>query len=373
MEEERICTRCIMSWPDDPDITFDDNGVCNHCHGYEMRASAELFYDDLGQLRLEGIIEQMRLNGEGKAHDCVIGLSGGLDSSFVAYSVVKLGLRPLGVSLDNGWDTPVAGENVRNLVRKLNIDWEHHSLDPKQYRDLQQSFLCAGVINVEAPTDHAIGSFLYHRAAQEGLRYIVHGGNIVTEAIMPKAWGYDAKDWRHIKAIHKKFGKESLRGYPHMTLWHWAYYTFLKGIKWFPILNYVEYVPDKAKQVLAEAVGWKDYGGKHLESEWTAFFQQYILPRKFGIDKRKAHLSTLINSGFMTREEALNELEQDPNIFSPIDVHRILRKFGMSLFEFQLYMAATPSHHSEYVSNEKWFKRLGWAVKYAKKRATQGA
>jgi len=357
----------------DPDIVFDEAGVCNHCHEYKARAGAELYYDDIGQLRLEAIIEQMRLDGKGKAHDCVIGLSGGLDSSFVAYNIVRLGLRPLAVSLDNEWDMPVAKENVKNIVRKLNIDWEHHSVDKKQYQDLQMSFLKAGVINVEAPTDHAISSFLCQKAVKEGLRYIVHGGNIVTEAIMPKAWGYDAKDWKHIKAIHKKFGKESLKGFSHMTLGHWVYYTFFKGIKWFPILNYVEYVPDRAKQVLAEAVGWKDYGGKHLESEWTAFFQRYILPRKFGIDKRKAHLSTLINSGFMTREEALKELEQDSNIFSPIDVQRILRKFGMSLFEFQLYMAATPVHHSEYVSNERWFQRFGGLVRYAKRTATQTA
>ena len=360
-----------MSWPDDPDITFDENGICNHCHEYEMRASLEVFYCCvLGQLRLEGVIEQMKLDGDGKPYDCVIGLSGGLDSSFAAYHIVKMGLRPLALSLDNGWDTEIAKENISNLVTKLNIDWEHHSLDPKQYKDLQLSFLKSGVINIEAPTDHAITSFLYKRAAQEGLRYIVHGGNIVTEAIMPRAWGYDAKDWRHIKAIHKKFGSASLRGFPHMTLWHWTYYTFCKGIKWFPILNYVEYVPAKAKQILSEAVGWKDYGGKHLESEWTAFFQQYILPMKFGIDKRKAHLSTLINSGFMTREEALSELAKEPDI-SMRQVEAICRKLGISVIEFHVLMNKKPIAHSQYESNERWFKYFGSFVKYAKKVATQ--
>ena len=366
----KVCRRCAMDTTD-PDIVFDGEGICNHCHEYQTRRTFELHYGAMGRLHLEAILDQMRLDGEGKDYDCIIGLSGGLDSSFVAYNLVQFGIKPLAVSLDNDWDMPVAKENVKNLVNKLNLDWEHVSVEPRQYKDLQMSFMKAGVINVEAPTDHAISSFLCQMANREGLRYIVHGGNIVTEAIMPKAWGYDAKDWKHIKAIHKKFGTESLKGFPHMNLFHWAYFTFYKGIKWFPLLNYVEYVPSKAKQVLAEAIGWKDYGGKHLESEWTAFFQRYILPKKFGIDKRKAHLSTLINSGFMIREDALEELKEDPNIFTVTDVERITRKFGMSLFDFQLYMAENPVPHSEYASNEHWFNRLKGFVAFAKRTATQ--
>ena len=189
----KVCRRCAMDTTD-PDIVFDGEGICNHCHEYQTRRTFELHYGAMGRSRLNTILDQMRLDGEGKDYDCIIGLSGGLDSSFVAYNLVQFGIKPLAVSLDNDWDMPVAKENVKNLVNKLNLDWEHVSVEPRQYKDLQMSFMKAGVINVEAPTDHAISSFLCQMANREGLRYIVHGGNIVTEAIMPKAWGYDAKD-----------------------------------------------------------------------------------------------------------------------------------------------------------------------------------
>lgn len=362
-----ICSRCVMNTTD-PEITFDSEGVCNHCHNYMERAKKELHSTPLNH------IDRIKENGRGKRADCVIGLSGGLDSSYVAYILSQYGVRPLAISVDNEWDYPIAVENVKKIVHAFNIDWEHHPVDPAQYRDFQIAFLQSGVINVEAPTDHAIMSILYKRASQEGLKYIVHGGNIVTECIMPKSWGYDAKDWKQIKAIHKRFGNLPSRGFPHMTLLHWAYYTFIEGIRWFPILNYVDYKPERAKIILANCAGWRDYGSKHRESEWTAFFQEYILPRKFGIDKRKAHLSTLINSGFITRDRALEILQDKPGMYDDQDmVNRVCGKLGISVEFFNQIIKSGTVSHRYYPNNERWFERLKGLVQFAKQRATANA
>jgi N-acetyl sugar amidotransferase len=368
----KICAFCVMD-TSDPNISFprDYGNMCNHCWDYKGRSRKELHHDVHA---LVPFLDQMREDGKGKDHDCIIGLSGGLDSSYVAYNLVQYGIRPLALSIDNEWDMPVAKENVKNLVNKLNIDWEHHPVDQDQYRDFQLAFLKSGVINIEAPTDHAIISMLYKRASQEGLRYIVHGGNIVTECIMPKAWGYNAIDWKQIKAIHRRFGNLSSRGFPHMTLFHWAYYTFVQGIKWFPILNYVDYVPEKAKKTLASCAGWQDYGGKHRESEWTTFFQEYILPRKFGIDKRRAHLSTLINSGFMTRDQALDILKENPPMFDDqAMVEKVCDRLGITVGYFNQLIRSEVVSHRAYPNNEKWFERLKGFVEFAKRRATANA
>ncbi len=359
----------------DSNITFQrDYGiVCNHCETYAIRGRKEIHIDAQDRFLLP-FLNQMRLDGQGKDHDCIIGLSGGLDSSFVAYNLVQYGIRPLALSLDNEWDMPVAKENVKKLVNALNIDWEHHPVNQEQYRDFQLAFLKSGVINIEAPTDHAIISTLYKRASQEGLRYIVHGGNIVTECIMPKGWGYNAIDWKQIKGIHRKFGNLSSKGFPHMTLSHWAYYTFVKGIRWFPLLNYIDYVPERAKMTLANSIGWRDYGGKHRESEWTTFFQEYILLHKFGIDKRRAHLSTLINSGFMTRDEALTILEKKPPMYDDqAMVEKVCERLGITVGYFNQLMRSEVVSHRAYPNNEKWFERLKGFVEFSRKRATANA
>lgn len=365
----KICGHCVMD-TSDPEIRFTEN-ICNHCYKYIERMHEET-HENFSALLPH--FEQMKLDGEGKDHDCIIGLSGGLDSSYVAYNLVQYGIRPLALSIDNEWDMPVAKENVKKLVNGLNIDWEHHPVDKEQYRDFQLAFLKSGVINIEAPTDHAIISMLYKRAAQEQLRYIVHGGNIVTECIMPKSWGYNAIDWRQIKAIHRRFGNLSPKGFPHMALSHWFWYTFVCAIRWFPLLNYVDYVPERAKMILSNSIGWRDYGGKHRESEWTTFFQEYILPHKFGIDKRRAHLSTLINSGFMTRDQALDILKDKPPMYDDqAMVEKVCDRLGITVGYFNQLMRSEVVSHRAYPNNETWFVRLKAFVDFSRKKATANA
>jgi len=348
--EYRQCNRCIMD-TSDPEITFDENGYCNHCRGYYIRAKKELHYDNEGYIRLQDIIKN-RVKGRGKKYDCIIGLSGGLDSSFVAYNVVKLGLKPLAISIDNRYDTEIAKNNVEKLVAGLKLDWIKYDVDWNIYREMQLAFLQSGVINIEAPTDHAITTMLYDEAIKQGVKWVITGSNIVTEAIMPKAWGYDARDWKHIKSICKQYGitDKDLNHFPHMNLWDWFYVTFMKEIKFFPILNYIPYNKTDAIKILQNRFDWEDCGPKHFENVFTRLFQGYILPTKFGIDKRKAHLSTLICSGQITREYALEKLDQNYYHYAK-DYFRITDILNISVTQFHGLLNSDKKEYTEYKSN----------------------
>ncbi len=367
----QICTRCIMD-VSDPDITFDENGVCNRCHDYDQRARLELHTDEEGQRRLQALIEKIKSDGKGKEYDCIIGLSGGVDSSTVAHIVVKLGLRPLAVHLDNGWNSELAVSNIERLVKKLNLDLYTLVLDWEMFKDLHLAFLKASVINSEAPTDHAINATLYKLALKRKIRYIISGGNLVTEGILPLSWGYYNMDWKHIKAIHKRFGAQKLKDYPHLTLFQWASYTFVRGVKVVPILNYFEYNKEASKRLLATEYSWRDYGGKHYESVYTRFFQGYILPTKFHIDKRRAHLSSMICSEQINREDALEEMARSP--YQPDmrseDKAFVIKKLGLTDEEFERIIALSPKSFREYPNNYFWIKNLRGIVSLAKRRAS---
>ena len=366
----RVCTHCVMD-TSDPDITFDETGRCSHCAHYERRAQADLFTGEEGRRRLEAVVGAIKRDGRGKTYDCLIGVSGGLDSSYVAYLVKQQGLRPLAVHLDNGWNSELAVNNVSNLLTKLGIDLYTHVMDWEAFRDLQLAFLKAGVANSEAPTDHAIVALLYRLAAREGVRYIISGSNVVGEAILPASWGYDNKDWRQIRAIHRRFGTIPLANYPHLTAWHFAYYTFVRRIRMVRILNYVPYVKKDAMALMARELAWRDYGGKHHESLYTRFFQAYILPRKFGIDKRRAHFSTLICSGQMTRDEALRKLQEPvcPPDQMQSDREFVAKKLDLSLAEFDEILARPNKTYRDYPSNRFIFDKLGVLVRLAKRVA----
>jgi N-acetyl sugar amidotransferase len=365
MTKYQSCTKCIMDTTD-PDISFDEMGVCNHCHQYAIRSKKEI----KGEKYFQKIINEIKDNNS----RCLIGLSGGTDSSMVAYLVKRAGLNPIGVSFDNGWDTETAKKNVQKLVEKLNIPLIEYKVDSEEFKDLQIAFLKASVPNAEIPTDHGIVSLLYRLAAKKKIKYIIHGGNITTEAIMPKSWGHDAKDLKHLKAIHKKFGKTEIKDFPTMGITNWIYYSFIKGIKFIPILNYIDYNKEEAKEILKKEFQWEDYGIKHGESVYTRFFQCYILPKKFGIDKRKAHFSTLINSGQMTRKEALEEMEKDPypeiNLMND-DKNHFLKKLNLTEREFEEIMNLPPKKHEDYPNNSFFFSRNNFLVKVAKKIITR--
>lgn len=367
-----ICARCIMD-TSDPYIQFDENGHCNHCRTYDVRFATEVFPGEEGRRRLKAIVAKIKADGRGREYDCLIGVSGGVDSTTVAYWVRKLGLRPLAVHLDNGWNSELATRNMKRMAEALELDMMTHVVDWPSFRDLQLSFLKASVPNCEIPTDHAINALMLETAARYGIKYIIGGGNVATEGILPAAWGYYNQDLRHIKAIHRRFGTVPLTNYPQLPLRRFVSLVLLSGIRIIPILNYVDYRRSQAVELIQRELGWEPYGGKHYESVYTRFFQGYILPRKFGYDKRRAHLSTLICAGDMSREEALAEMEQDPYSGNDLqaDMEEVLEKLGLSPSDFRRVMETPPRRHQDYPSNRFFFDGLAGLRKQFKKIATR--
>lgn len=353
-----ICTRCIMDTTD-PDIRFDENGVCNHCKRYDAVSATRLVAVEERDRKLNAIVEEIKTAGKGKPYDCVIGVSGGVDSTYVAWLVKSLGLRPLAVHLDNGWNSELAVANIEKTLKTLGIDLYTHVLNWDEFRNLQVSFLKASTPDGEVPTDHAIFALLYELAAKHGLKHVITGTNVVSEAILPEKWGYGYFDWRYIKDVHRRFGSVKLTNYPHFSLAKLGYYVFVKKIRMISILNYVEYEKDRAMDVLQNDLGWIYYGGKHYESIYTRFYQAYILPRKFNIDKRKAHYSNLVLSRQMTRGEALEKLKEPvyPEHLLQEDREYTIKKLGFSEQDFENIMRAPAKTFEDYKTSHKIFER----------------
>jgi N-acetyl sugar amidotransferase len=357
----------------DPDIQFDEQGICNHCHRWYVRSRNEVFQGEDARIRLEKSVETIKAQGKGKEFDCVIGVSGGVDSTTVAYHVKRLGLRPLAVHLDNGWNSELSVQNIHHTLNKLGIELCTHVMDWSEFRDLQLSFLKASVINAEIPTDHAIVALLYHTAARLGVRYVISGGNINTEGIMPESWCYNARDLRHVMGVHRRFGSKKLTTFPRISLFHWVHYTFGKGIKFWPILNYLSFNKEEAKKLLMSELGWREYGYKHYESIYTRFYQGYILYKKFNVDKRRAHLSTLVCSGEMTRAQALDELEKEPYPLDQMEQDKdyVSKKLGITVKEFDALMELPCRSHLEYPNSKVLYDNLAFFVRLAKDKATR--
>lgn len=373
MEKDyKICTRCIMDNVISPKIKFDENSVCNYCKEYFERVKKEIDYSESGQKKFNRLINKIKEDGRNKEYDCIIGVSGGVDSTFVAYTVKKLGLRPLAVHLDNGWNSELSVRNIEKMCKALDIELYTYVIDWEEFKDLQLSFLKASISNAEIPTDHAIMALLFHVASERGVKYIIPGHNLVTEGIMSHDWGYDARDWKIIKSIHEKFGRIKLKTFPHLTLKDIFYYVFIKRIKWFTILDYINYNKKEAIQILERELDWKPYGAKHYESIFTRFFQGYILPKKFNVDKRRGHLSTLICSGQMTREEALEEMKKDPYPTKEMmkeDKEYVIKKFGITEEEFDKIMSLPIKTYKDYPNNSFVFNDIKLFAKIIKKVA----
>ena len=351
----RICTRCVMDTTD-PDIQFDENGICNHCRQYDNLMKKNVFTAAETGQELKKIIAQIKQEGANKQYDCIIGVSGGVDSTYVAYKVKELGLRPLAVHLDNGWDSELAVKNIEQVLKKLNIDLYTHVIDWEEFKDLQLAFLKASTPDSEIPSDHAIFSLMYQMAEKIGVKYIVTGINTRTESHLPKAWSQGHYDWKYIKSVQKQFGTVELKTYPHMHLW--TYFRYLMTQKRLNILDHLNYIKQEAMQLLEQELGWKYYGGKHYESIYTRFYQGYILPKKFGYDKRKTHLSSLICSGEMTRAAALAELKKEPYPceMQEEDKEYVLKKFGLTAEEFENLMCLPKKTYWDYPSYGKFYK-----------------
>jgi N-acetyl sugar amidotransferase len=347
----------------DPDIVFDAAGVCSHCHRYETVASQRIIPPEQRKDRLDQLIAEIKRTGLGKRYDCVIGVSGGVDSTYVAWVVRDLGLRPLAVHLDNGWNSELAVANIEKTLNTLGIDLFTHVIDWEEFRDLQISFLKASTPDGEVPTDHAIFALLYKVAAKHGLKHIITGTNVTSEALLPEKWGYGYFDWSYVKDVHRLFGKARLSTYPHFSLVDLFYYVFLRRIRMVSILNFIDYDKKRAMSVLQKQLGWVYYGGKHYESIYTRFYQAYLLPRKFNIDKRKAHYSNLILSGQMSRAEALEAMKEPvyPKDLLEEDRGYAIKKLDLDEKSFEGIIASPKKTFLDYKNNRDVFtlaKRL---------------
>lgn len=309
----RMCTKCVMDTSAE-EITFNEQGVCNFCLEFDKKEEERKAY----KLHpgIPWIIDEIKKNS-GK-YDCLIGLSGGVDSATCLHKLVtEFGIKPLCFSVDNGWNDPKADENIMRMVEKLKVPFFRYTINLKEFSDLQIAFIRAGLKNIEIPTDHILMATTYEMASKNGIKYIISGGNLATEGIMPKSWGYQARDLTHIHGVFRKMMGRKLKGIPTISLPQYLYYRFIKGIRIIQPLDLFEYDREESKRILEREYGWKDYYLKHEESKFTKWFQNFYLPKKFGIDKRRAHLSSMINSGQMTRNEALEELKK-PLYYEPM-------------------------------------------------------
>lgn len=349
------CVHCVLDTNDDQSISFDSAGVCNYCRDYKKR-----YVDDApsrAQLDqgLKEILDKLKQEKVGKKYDSIIGLSGGVDSSYLAYKAKHLGLNPLLVHFDNGWNSELAVQNIERIINYTGFDLYTYVVDWEEFRELQLAYIRSGVLDWEIPTDHGFFATLYNQAYKNKIKYLLTGHNHQTEAILPKSMRWSKMDVANIKDINKKFGTGRIKTFPLLGFFKYIYYQKICKIERINILEYIDYNKTEAKEIIIRELGWRDYGGKHYESIFTRFYQGYVLLKKFGFDKRKAHLSNLICSNQITRDEALEELKKDP--YDPVqleeDKEYVIKKLRISPQEFDSIMSSAPVSHLEFDSYEK--------------------
>ncbi|MEM9077493.1 MAG: N-acetyl sugar amidotransferase [Bacteroidota bacterium] len=361
----RVCTRCIMDTTD-PDITFDKQGVCSNCKRFDEVYFKRIIPVEERDQKLRELINEIKKKGKGKKYDCIIGVSGGVDSTYIAYLVKKWGLRPLAVHFDNGWNSELAVSNIEKTLQNLDIDLYTHVVDWDEFKDIQLSFLKASTPDAEIPTDHGIIALLFKLASKYNIKHILNGHNYATEATLPLKWGYGYYDSKYIKDVHGKFGSKKIKTLPMMGLFKLFWYTQIRKIKMVSPLNLVDYNKETAMKQIQDELGWVYYGGKHYESIYTRFFQAYILPRKFNIDKRKAHLSTLINSNQINREKALAEMSLPIFPADKLEEDReyVIKKLDISEDEFNNLMELPTKDFTSYKTHYDLLEKLKGYKKY---------
>ena len=356
MNKLQICTNCVMDTTDSK-IYFDEDGVCDHCNTYFRDILPNWHTDEKGDKALKEILKKIKKEGKGKDFDCLMGMSGGIDSSYLLYIMVKkYGLRPLVFHVDGGWNSQIAVNNIERLVDGLSLDLYTEVIDWEEMKDLQLAFFKSGVSHIDTPQDHAFFATMYKFASKHNIKYILTGGNYSTECVRnPKEWMYYQSDSIQLKDIHKKHGKGKLKNFPlTKILWHKVYLPYIKGIKLIKPLDFVPYNKDAAMQLLVEKYGYQKYPQKHFESRFTRFYESYWLPVKFGYDTRKVQYSSLILTNQMIREEALKKLSKpayDTETISQ-DFEYIATKLGITIEELQSYMDAPNKTYKDYKSQE---------------------
>ena len=358
-----ICTRCVYD-SNIEEITFNEKGLCSYCCKYDRLAAKHINIPrEEKRAQLNTIVSKIKRLGRNRKYDCILGLSGGVDSSYLAWLAKDLGLRPLVVHFDNGWNSELAVKNIENIVVKLNYDLDTYVFNWEEFKDLQRAYFKAGVVDIEVPTDYLIFAILNKIAAKKGIKYILSGYNYATEYGMPKGWNIANKfDNQNLKDIHRRFGKLTFKDFPTFGRYQIFYYENVLGIETAPLLNYIDYVKKDVKAFISKELAWKDYGGKHYESIFTRFYQGYVLPKKFGIDKRRAHWSALICSGQATKQEALEDLKNEPY---PVEVQNedivyVTKKLDFTLQEFEDIINAKPIPHEYYKMESE--KDLSWRI-----------
>lgn len=351
----QICTRCVMD-TSDADIVFDKNGVCNHCTSFIEILQSRGYVKGESEGLWQQYVDIIKEYGKGKAYDCIVGISGGVDSCYVAYLCKQYGLRTLLIHMDNGWDTETAVNNIKTLARALDFDYISYVLDWEEFRNIQLAYLKSSSVDLEMTTDVAILASIYETAVKYDIKYIISGGNLSSEGILPLQWGYHRyKDMKMYKFIVNKYSSTRIKKTLTIGLLKESYYRFFKKIKTLYILNYVDYDKDAAKKYLMEHLGWKDYGGKHHESKITAFWQGYVMYAKYNMDYRRATYASQICLGQISREEAMEKLKEKP--FDDVKVQEdkkyIAKKYGISLEELESYLKLSPKTYVDFPNNKK--------------------
>lgn len=372
MTEFQRCARCVMDNSSDETITFDENGYCNYCTEALKRKDSEYFPNDEGQRRLKSMLDKIKQDGIGKKYDCMMGISGGLDSSYLAYLGHTWGLRILAVHVDDGFDTEISKNNIRKLVDATGIDLITIKPDEQQFNALTKAYMKAGVPNLAVPQDNVLFATLYKYARENKIKYFLSGGNFALESILQRGNTHSAYDVVNIRAINKLFGTEKIDKLPLISEYQRLLDRFILGLETFCPLNYVDYNRDRAFKELNEFCRFEYYGRKHLENMLTAFIQLIWFPQKFGVDKRTSHLSSMIISGQITREEALKELDL-PIIESDKQmreyIQEIMRRLDIDNEELNEILGSVCHQHTDYKTISKAlhyrflvsiYKKLSW-------------
>ena len=358
----RVCTRCVSDTTI-PGIRFDDQGVCQFCRIHD-ELEKRFPRGEMGQQLLSRLVDRIRTKGRNQRYDCVVGVSGGRDSTYALYTAVNLGLRPLAVHFDNGWDSEIGVNNIKNALTRLEVDLYTHVADWEEFKDLQLAFLRASVSDAEIPTDVAIFGTLHQAAVREGIQYIINGHSFRTEGVAPIGWTY--MDGKYINSVHKQFGcRPKPKTVPNFTLRDLLYNIVVKRIRTVTLLNYVEYDQEEVGEMLEKEVGWTYYGGHHHESHYTHFVQSFLLPQKFGIDKRKIEYSALVRSGQMGRDEALKEISEDTYPYDEELVSHTINKLRLAPADFEAIMTAQPKTFHDYQTYYPIMKAMRLPIKVA--------
>ncbi|MCW8899123.1 MAG: N-acetyl sugar amidotransferase [Gammaproteobacteria bacterium] len=352
----KICTNCVMDTTDSK-IEFDDKGVCDHCNTFYNHTLPNWHTDKQGERSLEILVDKIKRTGKGKDFDCIIGMSGGIDSSYLTYiAKEKLGLRPLVFHVDAGWNSQEAVNNIEKLVDCLELDLYTEVIDWEEMKDLQLAFFKSGVPHIDSPQDHSFFATMYKFAEKYGVKYILTGGNLSTECVRnPIEWMYYQSDSVQLHDIHGQFGLKKLVNFPVTNiLKHKIYLPYIKGIKVVRPLDSIPYIKQDAIDLLVNKFGWQPYPQKHFESRFTKFYEGYWLPKRFGFDTRKVQYSSLILTGQMTRDEALNKLSKPAYDEEKIEheFEYIATKLGISVGELQSYMDLPKKTYKDYKSQE---------------------